>query len=79
MANKYVYVWNGILEVGGNDAYYNVFSSRKKAIKYAIEKCEKYGYIEPQVTKKLPSLTFCTSIVDYQDTYLGVVKRIEIS
>lgn len=75
---RYVYVWNGIIEVGGNDAYYQVHSSRKKAVLYAIDKCERYGHIDPQVEKKPPSLIGYISIIDYQGTFLGIVKRLPV-
>lgn len=79
---RYVYIWNGIIEVGGNDAYYEVYSSRKKAIKHAIAKCERYGYIEPQIEKddsRPLILVGCTEIIDYQGTFLGLIKKLPIS
>ena len=78
MKQRFVYVWNGIKEVGGSESYYDIYSSRKKAIKHAIEKCERYGYIEPQIDKGRHISDDHISIVDYKNTFLGFVEKIPI-
>lgn len=78
---RYVYIWNGIPEVGGRNSFDEAYSSRKKAILFAIDKCERYGYIDPQVSKKSGNpinLLGHTEIVDYQGEFLGFVKLISV-
>jgi hypothetical protein len=79
MKKRYVYTWNGIEEAGGDTSYFYVFSSRKKVARFALKRCESYGFVEPQIRKQSKELKETYFVVDYQGLLLGSIKRLEIS
>jgi len=51
---------------------FQTYSSRKKAVLAAIKKCERYGFVEPELKKRM-------FIYDYQGTLLGSIRKIPVN